>query len=75
MSNWISVKQELPTEHEWVLIFSPRELRGIAIASYRPESENYRWDCDTYGHREEDVSHWQRLPSPPEPILSSQEPS
>lgn len=75
MSQWISVKDELPREGERVLVwYDDRPIRGryaaprVMVGSYvvdqlRPEG----WNGD---HRPE-ITHWMPLPAPPSPVASS----
>lgn len=56
MSEWISVKDRLPSSHEMVLVYCPREVTKIRPCSFS------NWD----GAEGLGISHWMPLPNPPE---------
>lgn len=68
MSNWISVKDELPKGGEYVLIY---ENGTIQVASLLHISTGVNpfvtTNCECCGCVKEffDVTHWQPLPEPP----------
>lgn len=69
---WISVKDKLPTQEEWVLAFTKE--RNIITAMYERE---WWFKCkfvksgrvmERIGDYDE-VTHWALLPEPPEGVL------
>jgi hypothetical protein len=63
MSAWISVEERLPDDGDSVLIF--HKSGDMFTAWYRTWNEDW---CDYNGFLvgEDEVTHWQPLPEPPE---------
>ena len=63
MSEWISVKDRLPDEHQDVLVYyyGNRSSFHFPLVRYMKESSYYDgcFEC------EEEVTHWTILPEPP----------
>lgn len=62
-NNWISVKNRLPEDDNFVLVYNSED-KEIIIANYRG---NNAWDSYVYGWLPDNaVTHWQPLPKSPE---------
>lgn len=63
-TNWISVKERLPNDHEDVLVYIPGES-CIDIAAHRTLTETYAyWSCSDDVRNNSEVTHWMPLPDP-----------
>ena len=65
---WISVKDELPKNGTWVLMYIS-EYAGVdkyRAGMYHKDEDGYDWlsAANTFGHPT--VTHWRLLPKPPE---------
>lgn len=71
---WVSVRDKLPTEREWVLIYHPTDGVEHAYLSIEPELggtplQSMYWRCGGNNHSFEQknpVTHWRSLPAPPQ---------
>ena len=62
-NNWISVKDRLPEDDNFVLVYNSKD-KEIIIANYRG---NNAWDSYIYGWLPDDtITYWQPLPELPE---------
>jgi len=59
---WIDCKFGFPADYADVLCWDGTQIHR---SRYRSDSVGYRWDCDTYGLQESEVTYWRLLPSPP----------
>ena len=68
MSKWISVKDKLPSEYQWVLIYYKGEMQVGRIEDYVGGRSDWWWGNDNYYTSVESgkVTHWAELPHPPE---------
>lgn len=70
VSGWISVKDHLPNNHEWVLVACMDVLRGDYGVLHIAELRTGIWWTDCYVVPLEnagvEVTHWMPLPAPPE---------
>jgi len=55
--------ESLPNANEEVLVW---DGDSVHLALYRPDSETYRFDCDTYGLEEKEVVMWMPIAPPKE---------
>lgn len=60
---WISVLDRPPNVKDKLLVLD--DAAYVHMAYHRPDSETYRFDCDTYGLKVSDVTHWMYVPEPP----------
>lgn len=63
MKNWISVKDEMPQFHTYVLLYHP-VMNVTLLGSFIQGSHKFR---DVMGNSfyKDDISHWMPLPPPP----------
>ena len=61
MSEWISVKDRLPDEFEWVLACDKDRCVGEAMFTRIGE----RWDGPYGEYQLHGVTHWMPMPEPP----------
>lgn len=62
INNWISVKDKLPEDDEYVLIYH-NGSKAIKISWY--SSFNEKWMMD---YNNIHITHWQPLPEPPKEL-------
>ncbi len=68
MTKWISVKERLPEEDEYVLVFlGDREMQYVLDMSINQIDGQKRWSFpDKWVYiTDSDVTHWMPLPPPP----------
>lgn len=71
MSAWISVKDQIPPEHEEVIAYAAKEDAPVFTASIisrkwvRSSSDRFSPIDDFYGDGEINVTHWMPLPEGP----------
>lgn len=64
LPKWISVKDKLPDEDVYILLAYDDEIRIGALNSYVTKNISFYCRCcldDFHG-----ITHWMRLPAPPE---------
>jgi hypothetical protein len=69
MSEWISVKDQLPESDKYVLLFVPNEDPKIisgCLRTYREDYIHYVSSLYEAHFRPHNITHWQPLPSPPD---------
>jgi Protein of unknown function (DUF551) len=62
--HWISVKEHLPVEDHIVLIYDPQLLIGVGIAVF--DGKNFFSVSGEKLTMFLNVTHWMKLPSPPD---------
>jgi hypothetical protein len=66
MSEWIDVKQELPPDDRYVLVWQSFFTPRVSMARYWGEDLGWHMSAVT-GSVNAYVTHWMPLPAPPEP--------
>ena len=67
VQEWISVKERLPENDQWVLCF----MKDKAFGTFRVFQWNYidwQWNDGNEWYDEKDVTHWMPLPPAPEDL-------
>ena len=62
MSEWISVKEKMPTEYEYVLIFDGGDIQIDSLVDDQ-EKPGLIWE---YNFDNPGITHWMPLPEPPQ---------
>jgi len=63
---WISVKDRLPKEYTYCLIYCPQSFpKNIRVLSASFYEDDKTFHCDANEEIHEDVTHWMPLPEPP----------
>ena len=65
MSEWISVKDGLPKEQQFVLIYNTELIGGNASVSWLKDGKWYLLECSTHNDPIYEPTHWMPLPEPP----------
>lgn len=63
--NWISVKDKMPEEEIYILVFAEE---GVQSGRYRGGDSDYEWawtEASCCSHPIEKVTHWMLFPEPP----------
>lgn len=61
---WVSVKERLPDNEQWVLCFMENEEFG-KFRVFQWSYIDWQWNDGNEWYDEEDVTHWMPLPEPP----------
>jgi len=68
MPEWISVKERLPENDDWVLIWY-RDKDGDYYPTVGRFKENGCWstdvDANDFAYPPEEITHWMPIPEPP----------
>lgn len=60
-NNWISVNDDFPESHQWVIVYNPHRRENKIYMDYfrNISTHEHRWNI------KDNVTHWMPLPEPP----------